>query len=100
MHTEGMMHNNMSKVKGISKLLVIIGALNWGLIGILNLDLVALLFGKKSTVSKLVYTLVGLSGFYLLMHHKEKFLEMKKHLHKKKEKKYSGKQYSWSGIQQ
>ncbi|MDQ1276931.1 MAG: uncharacterized protein QG610_2510 [Euryarchaeota archaeon] len=96
---EGMVHNNTSKIKGISKLLVIIGALNWGLVGLLSLDLVALLFGKKSTVSKLVYILVGLSGAYLLMTHKEKFSGLKKHWHKKGEKKYSGKQYSWSGIQ-
>lgn len=99
MHTKGMMHRDMPKAKIISKLLVIIGALNWGLVGILNLDLVALLFGKKSLTSKMVYTLVGLSGAYLLMLHKEKYLEMKKRWHKKGEKKYSGKQYSWSGIQ-
>lgn len=96
---EGMEHNHKSKIRILSKLLVIIGALNWGLVGLLNLDLVALLFGKKSPASKLVYTLVGLSGAYLLMLHKERFLEMKKRWHKKGEKKYSGKQYSWSGIQ-
>lgn len=96
---EGMEHNHKSKIRILSKLLVIIGALNWGLVGLLNLDLVALLFGKKSTASKIVYTLVGLSGAYLLMLHKERFLEMKKRWHKKGEKKYSGKQYSWSGIQ-
>lgn len=96
---EGMEHDHKSKIKGISKLLIIIGALNWGLVGLLNLDLVALLFGKKSLAAKLVYTLVGLSGAYLLMLHKEKILEMKKRWHKKGEKKYSGKQYSWSGIQ-
>lgn len=99
MHTESMVHKNKSKVKGISKLLVLIGALNWGLVGILNLDLVALLFGKNSFISKLVYTLVGLSGVYLLMIHKEKVSELKKRWHIKGEKKYSGKQYSWSGIQ-
>ena len=99
MHAKGMMHKDMPKIKVVSKLLVIIGALNWGLVGLLNLDLVALLFGKKSLTSKLVYIFVGLSGFYLLMTHKEKLLSLKKRWHKKGEKKYSGKQYSWSGIQ-
>ena len=46
--------------------LVIIGAVNWGLIGIFKLDLVNLLFGNMSWISRLVYILVGLSGLYLL----------------------------------
>lgn len=46
--------------------LVIIGAVNWGLIGIFKLDLVNLLFGNMSWISRLVYILVGISGLYLL----------------------------------
>ena len=46
--------------------LVIIGAINWGLIGIFKLDLVNLLFGNMSWISRIVYSLVGLSGLYLL----------------------------------
>ncbi len=42
--------------------LVIIGALNWLLIGIFKFDLVAMLFGEMSVLSRIVYTLVGLSG--------------------------------------
>ncbi len=42
--------------------LVIIGALNWLLIGIFNFDLVAMIFGKMSVLSRIIYTLVGLSG--------------------------------------
>ena len=86
------------KPKILPKLLVIVGALNWGLVGILNFDLVAAIFGKKSIISRLVYALVGLSGVYLIMEYKEKHPELKKRWHKKGEKKYSGKQYSWSGI--
>lgn len=45
--------------------LVIIGALNWLLVGILQIDLVATLFGgQDSIVSRVVYTLVGLAGIY------------------------------------
>ncbi len=40
----------------------IIGAINWGLIGLFGVDLVALLFGEMSFLSKLVYILVGISG--------------------------------------
>ncbi len=57
----------MSKGMDYSALaLVIIGAVNWGLIGIFKLDLVNLLFGNMSWISRLVYILVGISGLYLL----------------------------------
>ena len=46
--------------------LVIIGAINWGLIGLFRLDLVNLLFGNMTWLSRVVYTLVGISGMYLL----------------------------------
>lgn len=42
--------------------LVIIGALNWLLIGLFHFDLVATLFGSMSLLSRIVYTLVGISG--------------------------------------
>ncbi|MED9903339.1 MAG: DUF378 domain-containing protein [Lachnospiraceae bacterium] len=44
----------------------IIGAINWGLIGIFRLDLVAYLFGDMSWLSRIVYVLVGLCGLYLV----------------------------------
>lgn len=48
-------------------ILVIIGALNWGLIGLLGFDLVAsLLGGSEALLSKIVYSLVGLAGAYLI----------------------------------
>ncbi len=42
--------------------LVIVGALNWLLIGLFNFDLVASIFGSMSTFSRIIYTLVGISG--------------------------------------
>jgi uncharacterized membrane protein YuzA (DUF378 family) len=80
-------------------LLTIIGALNWGLVGLLNFDLVAAIFGKKSFISRLVYTLVGLAGVYLIITYRAKCLTMKKPGPSKGESQYSGKKYSWSGIQ-
>ena len=46
--------------------LVIIGAVNWGLIGFFQFDLVAFLFGNMSWLSRIIYALVGISGLYLI----------------------------------
>ena len=46
--------------------LVILGAVNWGLIGIFKLDLVNLIFGNMTWMSRVIYTLIGISGLYLL----------------------------------
>jgi len=47
--------------------LVIIGGLNWGLVGLLNFDLVAALFGAGSALARIVYVLVGLSAVYQII---------------------------------
>ena len=47
-------------------MLVIIGAINWGLIGLFQFDLVATLFGAMSILSRIVYGLVGLSGLWAI----------------------------------
>jgi uncharacterized membrane protein YuzA (DUF378 family) len=58
----------MKKLDVIAAALVIIGALNWGLAGVFQLDLVATVFGLKfgetSGLSAVVYALVGISGLY------------------------------------
>ncbi len=46
--------------------IAIIGAVNWGLIGLFRFDLVAFLFGDMSWLSRIVYALVGLCGLYLI----------------------------------
>ncbi|WP_437928458.1 DUF378 domain-containing protein [Sorangium sp. So ce291] len=46
--------------------LVVIGAINWGLVGLFEFDVVAALFGRYSAISRIVYVLVGLAGLYLL----------------------------------
>ncbi|MBU5270343.1 DUF378 domain-containing protein [Clostridium cochlearium] len=45
-------------------ILVIIGAINWGLIGLFSFDLVATLFGNMTTFTRIVYVLVGIAGLY------------------------------------
>lgn len=46
--------------------IAIIGAINWGLIGIFRFDLVAFIFGNMSWLSRIVYIVVALCGLYLL----------------------------------
>ena len=51
----------------IALLLVIIGAVNWGLIGIFQFDLVASIFGgQAAVVSRIIYTLVGAAGLWCI----------------------------------
>ena len=52
----------MQVVKIISYILILIGALNWGLVGFFNIDLVALIFGDMTVMSRIVYGLVGISA--------------------------------------
>ena len=57
----------MRAINTVTLLLLIIGGLNWGLVGLLNFDLVAALFGEMSPLSRIVYSLVGASALWQLM---------------------------------
>lgn len=50
----------------IALALVIIGAINWGLIGIFNFNLVDTIFGAMSIISRIIYILVGISGLWCI----------------------------------
>ncbi len=54
----------MKVIDKIALVLIIIGALNWGLIGLFGFDLVATLFGEMTIISRIVYGLVGISGLW------------------------------------
>ena len=56
----------MSTVDWLAWLLVVVGAINWGLVGIANLNLVESLLGVWPALVQIVYVLVGLSGLYIL----------------------------------
>lgn len=56
---------NLSTLDWLALILVLIGGVNWGLKGLLDMDLVATLFGTESAVSRAVYSLVGLAAVYL-----------------------------------
>jgi hypothetical protein len=57
----------MKTLKIISIILVIVGGLNWGLVGLFNFDLVATIFGAMTSLSRIVYTLVGLAAIYVVV---------------------------------
>ena len=52
----------MEMVQKILLIITIIGAINWGLIGVLDIDLVAMLFGTATFFTRVIYTLVGICG--------------------------------------
>ena len=54
----------MKIIDKIALVLIIIGAINWGLIGIFKFNLVDTIFGSTSILSRIIYTLVGISGLW------------------------------------
>lgn len=54
----------MKVVDMVALVLVIIGAINWGLVGLFNFNLVDTIFGTMSMVSRIIYTLVGIAGLW------------------------------------
>ena len=51
----------------VAIILIIIGAINWGLIGFFRFDLIASLFGQLSAISRIIYAIVGIAGIYSLI---------------------------------
>ena len=57
----------MRVITTITLILLIVGGLNWGLVGLAEFDLVAALFGEMSPLSRIVYMLVGLSAVFQIV---------------------------------
>ena len=57
----------MKGLQQVANILVIVGALNWGLVGLLNINVVHMIFGTMMGLENIVYDLVGLSGVLALM---------------------------------
>ena len=57
----------MKKMDVIAAVLLVVGGLNWGLVGAAGIDLVATLFGVMTPLTRVVYVLVGLAGLYQAM---------------------------------
>lgn len=54
----------MKTIDVVVAILLVVGGLNWGLVGIFHFDLVATIFGDMSIISRIVYILVGISALY------------------------------------
>ncbi len=54
----------MKIIDKIALFLIVIGAINWGLIGLFNFNLVDTIFGTASLISRIIYVLVGISGLW------------------------------------
>lgn len=61
----------MKSLHIVAFVLAMVGALNWGLIGLLDINLVSMLFGSMPMLEKLIYILVGASAVILIIGHQE-----------------------------
>jgi uncharacterized membrane protein YuzA (DUF378 family) len=61
---------NKKMLHMVTFILLVVGGLNWGLVGLLDMNLVEMIFGSWGSVVKLIYILVGLSAVYELFTHK------------------------------
>lgn len=57
--------NSLNMLDWVALVIVIVGGVNWGLVALMDLDLVATLFGDMTMVSRIVYGLVGASAVYM-----------------------------------
>lgn len=56
----------MKTLDYIALILVVVGAVNWGLIGFFNFDLVRVIFGDMTLISRIIYSVIGIAGLYAL----------------------------------
>jgi uncharacterized protein len=56
---------NLNTYDWVAMILIIVGGLNWGLVGLFKFDLVAAIFGDMSALSRIVYSLVGIAAVYV-----------------------------------
>lgn len=61
------MMGKMCSVHSVACILMVVGALNWGLVGAFNFNLVTWIFGSWPMVVRVLYVLVGLSALFMLM---------------------------------
>ncbi len=57
----------LNTIGWISLVLLLIGGINWGLVGFFNFNLVAAIFGPMTVLSRIIYALVGISALYVIL---------------------------------
>jgi len=65
------MENKYSTLDWVVFILVLVGAVNWGLVGLFSFDLVGAIFGDMSALARIIYVLVGISGVYMIFNAKK-----------------------------
>lgn len=63
-HHQRSRHHGFSALDWLAQILLIVGGLNWGLIGLFDLNVVAILLGEGTLLSRIVYIVVGLSALW------------------------------------
>ncbi len=58
--------NRVNSLDYVALVLIIIGALNWGLVGLFGFNLIDTIFGAGSILARIIYIIVGLAGLYTL----------------------------------
>jgi len=64
LRSDGLSHRSLGIADWIALVLMIVGSINWGLVGAFDFNLVAALFGEGTMASRTIYVLVGLAGLY------------------------------------
>ena len=59
--------NKLNSLDWIAIILLVVGGLNWGLVGLFNFDLVGAIFGDMSALSRIIYVIVGFCAVYVLL---------------------------------
>lgn len=59
--------NKLSAITWVAIVLTVIGAINWGLVGLFEFNVVAAIFGPMTALTRIIYVLVGLAGIYLII---------------------------------
>ncbi len=61
------MTGKMTPICWIAMVLLVIGGINWGLVGLFELDLVAAIFGEMTVITKVIYVIVAIAAIYTLV---------------------------------
>ncbi len=61
--------NNMKALDYTVLTIILIGAINWGLIGFFDFDLVSSIFGQMTMLTRIIYALVGIGGLYAISYY-------------------------------
>ena len=60
------MKKKMNFVDGLAMIIVVLGALNWGFVGLFNYDVIAAIFGEMNILTRVAYMVVGLAGLWTI----------------------------------